>query len=292
MVNKYSAPQGSRRGPATTTPPHSLALDTMNPRRASRPNPDYQDSSDEDIECDKFEKDRQASRAAKMNYTYQDVKTLLQDACPDELNAVLDHGIVPFMSTGARQHSSFATTGDKRLQFGRIESPIPEYREPVFIYLGGEGNNRIALASGADTTNFELSQAHLVAPHPPFWYLTSHGRVIDGAENKRVRALTCFLFLQAGHVQTGQYYPDIEEDLKDAIVWYGAGLEVYVRETSNRANPTTQRDSTDGIASHASEQSPEARLFEPVIMLRRPGSVVHEQQSRKFTDQRKPYVLA
>jgi hypothetical protein len=172
------------------------------------------------------------------SYTYQDLKALLEAECPDEFMLVSSIKDVTFLPTTTNPSKlPFVPTCGKHLQFGKIGSPILEYRDSVFIYIGSEGNNRISLVCGGENTKIELTQAVLIEPTKPFWFLCSHGRVIDAAKMKRVKALACFLFLAGGHVQTVQHYSDFNEDLVDAIVWYGRGLETESRSTTKTAGP-------------------------------------------------------
>ncbi|KAH8724923.1 hypothetical protein GQ44DRAFT_759946 [Phaeosphaeriaceae sp. PMI808] len=79
----------------------------------------------------------------------------------------------------------------------------------------------------AGTKNIEIpiSDTPLIHPVRPFWYLCSHGRLFDGNEMRRMKALTWFLFLAAGHVEMVQEYKNFREHLCDAITWVGKGVE-------------------------------------------------------------------
>jgi hypothetical protein len=198
------------------------------PIRVTQVQLNYEESSDDEISDSEFDKYRDISKRKMKSYTYQDLENLLEAECPDEFLLIpnITRTITFFPTTAVPGRLPFDPTCSVHLHFGNIESPIPDYCDQVFVHVVGEGNNQIGLVGGEDNTKIDLAQAVLVNPIEPFWYLCSHGRVIDGAEMKRLKALACFLFLASGHVQTVQHYPDFNEDLVDAIVWYGRGLEV------------------------------------------------------------------
>jgi hypothetical protein len=223
--------------------------------RATQAQLNYEESSDSDISDSKFDKYRDLSKRKMKSYGYHDLETLLEAECPGEFQLIpnITRTITFLSTTAVPGRLPFVPTCGTHLHFGNIESPILENRDSVFIYIGGEGNNRIGLVGGEDNRKIELAQAVLVNPAKPFWYLCSHGRVIDGAEMKRLRALACF-FLAGAHVPTVQHYPEFNEDLIDAIVWYGRGLEAETRDSSSKAGPIDEISKASNTTALTSKQ--------------------------------------
>ncbi|KAF1919956.1 hypothetical protein BDU57DRAFT_570094 [Ampelomyces quisqualis] len=206
-------------------------------------------------------------------YTYQDLEALLLNECHDHFSALPSIDTISFDPCPAsRLNLTLIPTSDKRILFGRVDSAIPENRDQVYLYIGGKGNNRTCLGDEMSTEPWLNGGASLVSPTKPFWYLFSHGRAFYKVDAQRLRALTCFLFLSAGHVQTVRHYPDFTKHLVDAIAWYGRGRIVEARETSkakkhkdlpvvlgmnsNEAKPKlTRRLSTDAEAETPSKRN-------------------------------------
>jgi hypothetical protein len=249
------------------------------PRRVTRPQIKYDESSDDDISDSEFDKYRDLSKRKMKSYGFHDLETLLEAECPDEFQLIpnITRTITFFPTTAVPGRLPFVPTCGTHLHFGNIESPILENRDSVFIYIGGEGNNRIDLVGGEDNTRIELAQAVLVNPAKPFWYLCSHGRMIDGAEMKRLRALACFFFLAGAHVPSVQHYPEFNEDLIDAIVWYSRGLEAETRDSSSKAGPADELSKASIITAMTSKQRSGQSYLDSSVRRDLPVRAVSEQ---------------
>lgn len=195
--------------------------------RGKRPRPNYDESStDED---DRMIAERIPRRVVKLvpkAYTYVELQRFLRGQCAHELDLIPKIDTSSFTSwVASRKRLSLKLTVAILLYLGDVESPLPDLRDSIFVYVGGDDNNRIGLLSGRTGEGVPLHETVTVQPAKPFWYLFTHGRAIDQDESKRMRALVCFLFLAAGHLETVGHYSSFLSDLTDAILYYGRGIE-------------------------------------------------------------------
>tara|TARA_R110002003_G_scaffold152_2_gene13589 strand:- start:11320 stop:12099 length:780 start_codon:yes stop_codon:yes gene_type:complete len=202
------------------------------PHRAAKHQVKYEEISDDDNNFNVgMDWSKLTAKPPPRTYTLDDLNSLIKEDCPEEFALIPNINTLTFKVSGdVTENLPTKLTCDARLRFGDIDSSIPANRARVYMYIGGEGNNRISLVADVGTEVIHHTNVALTQPIKPFWYLCSHGRILDEAEMRRVKTLTCYLLLAAGHIQTVQYYRDFEEHLKDAMVWYGRGVEAYTKD--------------------------------------------------------------
>lgn len=170
------------------------------------------------------------------SYTYQDLRTFLRDECPYEWDFIPRIDMAAFLSwTGPEEHLPFPPASGKLLRDGRSDSTVPTLSQSVYIYISGEGNNNIAIIGDIRDGYSVLGKAQIVQASKPFWYLFELGRVYFKHDTSALRALTCFLFLAAGLVETVGHYRNFLDDLRDAITTYAHGVEAELQECTGPA---------------------------------------------------------
>jgi hypothetical protein len=196
---------------------------------------------------------RSARISSSRTYTHQVIQAILKAECPLEFAKLPNIDTIAFETWAVPKKRLTVLSSDKRLRFGTVDSPIPDVRKSVFIHISGAGSNRVCLTHGDQNEKFDLEQAYLVAPSKPYWYLCSHGRVFNIPERERMRALTCYLFLAAGHITTIEHYIDFRKDIVDAVTWYGRGVEVESSSDPEKGNiPASSNGPDDGPTQGAS----------------------------------------
>ncbi|KAH7088825.1 hypothetical protein FB567DRAFT_547679 [Paraphoma chrysanthemicola] len=211
------------------------------------------DNSHDDLKQSTITTKRQPS-----SYTCEELEAMLKATRPEDFALIPNIDTLTFEPIDVEvKDLRMKSVCGMRLYFGDIESVFPSYRERVHIYLGGKGNNTIKLVSENKKEVILLPDISTIQPIKPFWYLCTHGRILDPAGTARVKALTSYLFLAAGYIKTVQCYNNFEENLKDGIHWYGQGAKVNMEENRSDQTPAQAAMALD-VQTEGIDYDPEA----------------------------------
>lgn len=174
-----------------------------------------------------------------------DLQILLRKHYPQYHATLPSHNVLNFEDwVGSRVQ--------KRVQIGIIRTPFDPVRHAVYAFIGGENRNRVCLIYGSANKSLPLRDADAVELEEPFFSICRNGRLLHDEEYGRLRALLCFWFFTAGHLNRLTKYKNLEKHLVKACQWLGeAMLQQEARKNTEAATGSdadaTMRD-TDASA--------------------------------------------
>jgi hypothetical protein len=191
-----------------------------------------------------------------------DLDHLLRERCPKEHAALPSIGTAPFSRMIARPVGCEPIYGDRVISAIRLKigTSNGEYTNglPVYLCIGGEGNNQLALSCDDKIHKFSLDNlicVHLESPFDRLCKKIEDPEIGYEVESKCLRAYACYLFLEAGHVQTVQSYSQFEEYLRLECISLARGTIDTVNDMRQKQLPERQRAETVRECAEGSDRS-------------------------------------
>jgi hypothetical protein len=190
------------------------------------------------------------SQQPRHEYTLAQINTYLQQEYPNEFSALPVISSFVFTSAPRALADGDLSRGDLnlicnvQLLLGHSDG---EYTtdEPVYLCLGRDAHNRVSLNCNGNIYKFNLDNLSYIHLNESFRKLLRSEKeveVLHDAERKRLKAYACYLFLQAGHVDTIQVYSGFVDDLRYASAWLAREDDGPVKTARQKAAISRQKE--------------------------------------------------
>jgi hypothetical protein len=201
-------------------------------------------------------------------YNLVDIIRYLQKECPDEIPTLPPmprfaitriYGQLANRDAG---NEALTSIRNWQLLLGRSTG---EYTTnyPVYLCIGGEGNNKASLKCNDKIYKFDLDNLSYVDLQPPFRKLLreeNEVEVLQETEKRRLKAFGCYLHLKHGHIQTIQHYSGFLDDLRYAVTWFARKGNEPVRTARQKAAILRQKAESAKENSESSQKAASMRL--------------------------------
>jgi hypothetical protein len=207
-----------------------------------------------------------APQQLPQEYTLTNVNAYLREECPDEISALPPINSFAFTNTpelinnGDADREALHPICNMQLLLRNSTGEYTTY-SPVYLCLGGEGNNRVGLNCNGRLYTFNLDNLSYVNFAKPVRRLLRSQKeveVLREAEKRRPKAYGCYLFLVAGHVQSIHLYSGSKDDMRYASAWLARENDGSVKTARQkrlscarkRLQPRRRLRRSDGLKAH------------------------------------------
>jgi hypothetical protein len=191
-----------------------------------------------------------APQQLPQEYTLANVNAYLREECPDEISALPPIDSFVFTNTpvlitnGDADREAFHPICNMQLLLGNSTGEYTTY-SPVYLCLGGEGNNRVGLNCNGRLYTFNLDNLSYVNLAKPFIKLLRSQKeveVLREAEKTRLKAYGCYLFLIVRHIQSINLYSGSKDDMRYASAWLARENDGPVKTARQKAAILRQKE--------------------------------------------------